>query len=741
MAQRRSPPAQGCDVQPRWCGGTLGSTCHMRAAEPEWATADRGRCYDIGVHRVTASAARERGRNRTDAAVVGNRPALWREVVLGLAVFGLYALVNSAGGPSRRIEAIAHAHDLFHAEQVLHLDLERTLNEWLLRHDVIRVLANYEYAFTYILSAFLLLAWLYVRHPDVYRWARTSFVLLNLFGIACFALYPLAPPRLVPDLGFVDTVTQGHTFGSWGSAAVDDANSLAAMPSLHLAWALWVSVVLGYIAGSLLTQAISFVHVLTTLFVIMATANHYLLDAVGGAVLVVASVVLAGLFSRRPRARHGPERVAAADAFFLYVERPDSPQQVGGLLILDVAEHAADKPTRDELERVVRARIDELPRLRQRLSRSSRWRRPRWLDVPDIDWGWHVTTHDLHTPSGDPGGLEALNRYVAELQATPLPRDRPLWRLIAVPGVAPHTSAAVFIAHHVIADGFGTVKHAVALLEPEVTSLNAGGAAAPNLARRVAATATGLAQLAADGRPGWRAAGADEPGRGFCTVRIPLDDVRAVARRLGVRVTDLVLCLVAGGLARVIDHSALPTAARLRVSVTLMVPRSGSATEGNATAATMIDVPLESSSESARLAEIADRTGRLRSGTRAIASRFVMDTVGEVLPPVAHAWFARTVYGKRYFHAIVSNMPGPQEQLSLAGYPMSHAFPILPLAPGSPVVVGALSVTGQLGFGISVHPAFVPDVVALEAAILTVYDTLSATHGEGADLAPTSRPC
>jgi WS/DGAT/MGAT family acyltransferase len=652
-----------------------------------------------------------------------HRPALWREVVLGLAVFGVYALVTTVNGPARRAAADAHGHDIFHVEQTLHLDVEPRLNSWLLGHDVLRVAANYEYAFTYILSAFLLLGWLYVREPGVYRWARTSFVLLNLVGITVFAVYPVTPPRLLPGLGFVDTVTQGHTFGSWGSSAVDDANSLAAMPSLHLAWALWVSVVLGYIAGSLVVQGISFVHVTVTLFVIMATANHYLLDAVGGAACVVVSVCIAGWFSARPPDRHRPARVAAADAFFLHVETPAAPQLVGGLLMLETNGDPT-APTRVAVEDVVRRHLDSLPRFRQRPSTMSRWRRARWIDVPDPDLSWHVTEHDLSGPDGKPAGVDALHRYLAELQAAPMPRDRPMWRLVVVHGVTPELSAAVFLAHHVIADGFGTVAHAVALLEPEVTSLSRGSAAMPSRLVRAAAIAKGLAELATDGTPDWRATGADAPGRSFGAVNLPFEEARDLARRLGVHMTDLLLCLLAGGLARAVDPRYVEQRQMLRISVTLMVAQPGVGQEGNATGAAMIDVPLAAESETARLASIAARGRRLRGGTRAVASRFVMDAVGEVLPPVMHAWFARTVYGARHFHAIFSNMPGPVETLSLAGRHLAEAYPILPLAPGSPVAVGALTVTGRLGFGISLHPAFVRETAALEAAIVAVYDEL-----------------
>ena len=184
---------------------------------------------------MTRAATASAGAVRTAPAAVPGRPGVLRELVIGLAVFALYVLVHLLGGPSRVPAAEDNARALFRFEQALHLDAERPLNSWLAGRHGLAVVANYEYAYTYVLSAFLLLAWLWWRRPNVYRWARTSFVWLNLLGIACFALYPLAPPRLLEGEGFVDTVLQGGTVGSWGSPLVAHANQVAAMPSLHVA--------------------------------------------------------------------------------------------------------------------------------------------------------------------------------------------------------------------------------------------------------------------------------------------------------------------------------------------------------------------------------------------------------------------------------------------------------------------------------------------------------------------------
>jgi WS/DGAT/MGAT family acyltransferase len=647
-------------------------------------------------------------------------------LLLGLTIFALYGVVASFR-QYRRPAADRNGREIFAVERFLHLDVERAMNRWLAPHPVLSKLANYEYASTYALAAFGLLLWLYLRRPGEYRWARTTFALVNLIGIGCFALYPVTPPRLLPGLGFVDTVQLGRTWGSWGSPIIAHANELAAMPSLHVAWAAWVSVVLARMSSGRLVQLVSGVHVLGTLFVIMATANHYLLDAVGGGLALWLAVMLTPAHRRSP--------VPAADAFFLYVESPVAAQHVGGLVLLDTV---AGEFSRDRLVATVRAHLAELPRFRQRLAVPSRWRRPGWIDHTDFDWDWHVPARDLTGPDGEPGGMSALNALVAELAGTPLPRDRPLWRFIAVSGVAPDRAAAILIVHHVIADGLGTMAQAMTMLEPVMPGQSrrddlplAANLKEPGVARRLVAIIVGLAQLATDGRPSTRLPSSDSPARRFAAVTLPLEQVRAVARGSRTRVSDVLLSTVAGGLRRTLGETALAAPTQLRVAVPLMVREPGSAAEGNRTAAVMTNVPLGPLAEPDRLAEVARRSRVLHTGTRALASTFVMRRVCALMPPPVHAWFARTVYGGAFFQAIVSNMPGPQSRLSLAGAPLAGVYPILPLAPGTPLAVGALGWDGALSIGICVDPAVIPDAAALATAISAAFAELRGSPRNG----------
>ena len=416
-------------------------------------------------------------------------------------------------------------------------------------------------------------------------------------------------------------------------------------------------------------------------------------------------------------------RVPAADAFFLHVDSPVALQQVGGLVLLD-ARGGAPGPA--EIAALVADRLGGLPRFRQRLRPGSRRRRPRWVDVPDLDWAWHVTGRDL--PGG---GRPALHRLVAELQSEPLPRDRPLWRLVIVPEVEPDLAAVVLVLHHVIADGIGVIRQARHLLDPvddpadDPAGHPTAGHRRPAAVRTGLAVAAGLAQLATDGWVRRRLPTGSDHRRRYGTADLPLARLREVARRHHARVTDVLLSAVAGAVHRTRPDLAGGDRARLRTLVPLMMRAPDSPAEGNLTAAVLLDLPVGPRSEPDRLAEVARRSRRLRTGTRALASRFVVQSVGERLPPPVYSWFARTVYGRRFFQAIVSNLPGPDGPLRLAGRALRAAYPIVPLAPGSPLAVGALGWHGVLHVGITADPALLDDADAFGAALGAVVDQLA----------------
>jgi hypothetical protein len=653
------------------------------------------------------------------------RVVLWRQLALGLVVFGGYLLVDATASVARRQAADRHGLEIYGLERHLHVDVEHWLNRLLAPHDVLSVAANYEYAWTYLVSALALFGWVLLRRPDLFRRVRDSFLVLNVAAIGCFAAYPLTPPRLLPQLGFVDTVTNGGTVGSWGTGMVDSANQLAAMPSLHFGWALWVSAVLARLTARRWLQAVSAVHVLVTFLVIVATANHYVLDAVAAAVMVSASVWVVDRWHDSP-ARNGLV-VPTNDAFFLHVEETGAAQHVGGLVVFEAPEglDARSSPTLQAVRDLVAGELPGLPRFRQQLAPRSRWLRPRWVDAGPIDWDWHVfECRSVH-------GRDGLDRVVAGLAEQPLPRDRPLWRIALVRDVGAGRSAFVILVHHAVADGIGTVIQAMSLLRPRV-GLSGAGVAAPARWRLAVGTVTGIAQLAVDGRARGSLP-APSQRRAFASAQLPLDVVRRSALSRGVRTTDLILALVAEAVAATSPVLAARLDGRMRVAVPIMVRAPGSGPEGNATAAVMVEVPIGPQPFEQRLAEVARSTAPLRRPTRALASRFVMATGLRLLPEPWTAWFARTVYGRRFLHAVVSNMPGPSGRFTLAGAAMAQVYPILPLAPGAPLALGVLSWDGSLGVGVASDPE-VLDATALAAHLETaVRDLELATTAADAD--------
>ncbi len=218
----------------------------------------------------------------------------------------LYDAVNNLSA-LRLHAALSHAAGILHLEQTLSLDPEKALNGWIGAHRMLGVVLSNFYDNAHFVVTLGVLGWLWWRHQDVYRPMRNTLVLCNLVGFAVFWLYPVAPPRMLPAAGFVDVVAATHTWGAWHSGALaSHANELAAMPSLHMAWALWSAAGLWLIARRRPLRVIAVVYPLLTVFAVLATGNHFFLDLVAGALTVVVAGLAAWTWARWRAARRVP---------------------------------------------------------------------------------------------------------------------------------------------------------------------------------------------------------------------------------------------------------------------------------------------------------------------------------------------------------------------------------------------------------------------------------------------------
>jgi hypothetical protein len=246
-----------------------------------------------------------------------SRPNLLLELLLIRVTYAAYAKVRLAatGGSNSagRARAEEHGHQILDLERFLHLDIEHAVNHAVVKVSWLRDFFDFYYTSFHFVVPLTVLGLLYWRRPVDYRWARASLGFATLLALVGFWLYPLAPPRLMPNLGIIDTVhgVQDFTKPDYGTLTAL-TNQYAAMPSLHFGWSLWCGLVIAIIAPKWWMKALGLLHPLCTVSAIVATGNHWVLDAAGGAAVVGAGFGLTYLL-QGPRARTVTAAATAAE--------------------------------------------------------------------------------------------------------------------------------------------------------------------------------------------------------------------------------------------------------------------------------------------------------------------------------------------------------------------------------------------------------------------------------------------
>jgi hypothetical protein len=225
------------------------------------------------------------------------RARWWGELLVIVWLAWVYDMVTNLA-PLRERVALAHGSDILSFERSLHIAPELSLNRWLTGHRTLAVILSNYYDNAHFGVTLGLLAWLWWRRADIYRPLRNSLVAVNLLGLLVFWRYPVAPPRMLASGGFTDLVASTHAFGSWhtGSLATE-ANQLGAMPSLHIAWAVWCTLALWQLSSRTWVRGLAVLYPCLTTFAVMATGNHYLLDIFAGLATFALAVALVRLVS------------------------------------------------------------------------------------------------------------------------------------------------------------------------------------------------------------------------------------------------------------------------------------------------------------------------------------------------------------------------------------------------------------------------------------------------------------
>lgn len=231
-----------------------------------------------------------------------------RELLILAASWIAYSIGRSLANPDLDA-ARQRAASLLDLEGAFGLDVESGLNMWMTDIAWLGAGMSFWYAALHYLVTPITLIWLYKRHPDRYPRARTALVTASGLGLLCYVVLPMAPPRLMPS-GFVDTLARYADLGWWSEHASAPAglghltNELAAMPSLHVGWALWVA----WVMIPLLPRHWAWLPILYaagTTVVVIGTGNHWILDAVAGAAVLWLGILFTNLVAtRRARRLH-----------------------------------------------------------------------------------------------------------------------------------------------------------------------------------------------------------------------------------------------------------------------------------------------------------------------------------------------------------------------------------------------------------------------------------------------------
>jgi hypothetical protein len=260
----------------------------------------------------------------------------WREILVIGVLYGAYELSRGVSGVNVHA-AFANGRQILHLERLWHLSPELSLNQGIEHLTWLAVAASYFYSVMHYIVTPVVLVWMYRRHRDHYGRARTALAISTVLGLLGYALLPTAPPRMLAHSGIEDTLADTGRYGWWGGEGSVPrglgalTNQFAAMPSLHVGWAIWCGVLIAVYARRTWVKALGVMYPVTTTLVVMATGNHYLLDAIAGGVDMAIGAALMWTFTGRsrsggPRLSSGTAAVREAMAHEAILEPAAEPQ-------------------------------------------------------------------------------------------------------------------------------------------------------------------------------------------------------------------------------------------------------------------------------------------------------------------------------------------------------------------------------------------------------------------------------
>ena len=429
------------------------------------------------------------------------------------------------------------------------------------------------------------------------------------------------------------------------------------------------------------------------------------------------------------------ESLSAQDATFLYVENECNHMHIAAVAVFE-----GPPPAQAEIEAMVESKLDRLPRYRQHVREVPfDLAEPYWIDAPDFDLAYHLRRTALPRP----GSEVELQNLVGRVMSQKLDRERPLWEMWVIEGLAEDRWAILCKTHHCLADGVSGAALLATMLEssptatpPEPSSWTprppprASELVASALRRgwrmpteglrglRWAATAPGraLQELGAfaEGLQSFRAGAADTletslngpigPHRRWRTFSVPLQTLNKIRATHGGTINDVVLTAVAGGFRELLESRDEPVEG---CSVRTLVPVSTHRADedegpGNHIAAIFVDLPLDDATPGDRLAEVLAETARLKDEHQPEATE-ALSAIVELSPPALLSFSAGflSAFEQHSIQTVVTNVRGPGVPFYALGRRLVSVAPYVPLWGSIRLGVAVFSYAGDLAFGIT----------------------------------------
>jgi diacylglycerol O-acyltransferase len=461
-------------------------------------------------------------------------------------------------------------------------------------------------------------------------------------------------------------------------------------------------------------------------------------------------------------------RLSASDASFFHLEDTSTPMYVGSLSILRKPRNGLSYET---LLATVEARLPQIPRYRQKVREVTlSLARPVWIDDRDFDITYHIRRSALPSPGSD----AQLHDLVARLGSRPLDKSRPLWEMYLVEGLARNRIAVYTKTHqalvngmtaleigHVIADRtqrppefgediwipgrepsdgrlvLGAIGEWVtrpaeqlAAVRSAVTEVTTSSGQLLEVGRRVADVARTVARGTAPSSPLNTTVSRN---RRFTVATGRLEDYRLVRARYDCDVNDVVLAVVAGALRNWLLSRGEPV--KSTSTVRAMAPMSvypdvdldvnGPGQAISEVSPFLVDLPVGEGNAVVRLSQIAHATESASTAGSLVDARTIV-TLSGFAPPTLHAMGIRvaTTFSARQFNLLITNVPGAQKQMYVAGTKLLETYAVPPLLNNQVLAIGVTSYNGMLYFGINADRDAMSDVDVLPSLLRESLDEL-----------------